>query len=195
MPRTSQKIYNGLDSSKYELLRYLISNQNRSELIDAMGKTTHKLDELLRKISYMTDFQKYCFLIYYHEADSFEDAIEEILSLELSTEQRNNIAIKLPDEYFPIKYDIGWFLDNYKDTFLPYGIHDLMINDTYYFRRSEIQNPSIYNYFYHIIEVAESKIKDDQNKSATEKIDARNNLIDIVNFFEKNYNSTKEIQM
>lgn len=199
MLRISQINYKGLDSHNYELLRYLISNLDRINLVDTLANAIPKKDKFLRRLNYMSDFEKYCFLIYHRErtgivGDSFEDAIEQILSLKLSTEQRMEIAIKSPEEYFPIKYDIGWFLDNFKDTFLPYGIHDLMINDTYYFRRSEIQNPSIYNYFYHLIEVAESNIKDDRNKSETEISEARKKLIEIVNSFENNYNSTKVIR-
>ena len=189
----------GLNSKQYELLKYLIVNQDKGELADSMGEPTNKLNELLKYISYMSDFEKYCFLIYHNESSDFivelfEDAIENILSIKLSKQQRDKIEIERPDEYFPVKNDIHWFLKKYGDAFLPYGIHDLMINDTYYFRRDEICNPSIYNYFYFIFESAKSNINKDSATSESERSEAHNNLNFIVNNFETKYNPIKAIR-
>lgn len=200
MVKKSIEICNGLNNRQFELIKYLIENQDKGELFNSIGTPNSKFNELLKYISYLSDFEKYCFLIYHNESndskvETFEDAIENILSLPLSKQQRDRIEIKTPNEYFPVKYNIRWFLKNYKDTFLPYGIHDLMINDGYYFRRNEINNPSIYNYFYHIIESAKSNINNGFIKSELEKIEAHNNLTIIINNFESKYNPIKEIRI
>lgn len=189
----------GLNSKQYELLKYLIVNQDKGDLVELIDEPNNKLNELLKYISYMSDFEKYCFLIYHNESSDFigelfEDAIENILSMKLSKQQRDKIEIKRPDEYFPVKYDIDWFLKKYGDTFLPYGIHDLMLNDTYYFRRDEISNPSIYNYFYFIFESAKSNINKDSATSESERSEAHNNLNIIVNNFETKYNPIRAIR-
>ena len=200
MLKNSIDQYFGLNDNKYDLIKYLIANQDKAALIDSLGCSTSKFNELLKYISYMSDFEKHCFLIYHSEngdfsGNSFEDAIENILSLTRTEQQRERIEIKRPEEYFPVKYDIHWFLKKYKDTFLPYGIHDLMLNDIYYFRRDEIHNPSIYNYFYHIIESAKSNINNSKAKTNLEKIEAHNKLNIIINKFESKYNPTKSIRI
>jgi hypothetical protein len=189
----------GFNDNQYNLIEYLIANQDKSALIDSMGCPTSKFNELLKYISYMSDFEKHCFLIYHVEkgqfiGKSFEEAIENILTLKLTEQQRDKIAIKRPEEFFPVEYDIYWFLKKYKNTFLPFGIHGLMLNDVYYFRRNEIHNPSIYNYFYHIIESAKTNISKDNVKTNLEKTIAYNNLNSIVDDFESKYNPMNVIR-
>lgn len=192
--------YFGLNDKQYNLIKYLITNQDKGALIDSMGCPTSKFNELLERISYLSDFEKHCFLIYHSEnghfrGNSFEDAIENILSLTLTEQQREKIKIKRPEEYFPVEHDIHWFLEKYKDTFLPYGIHGLMLNDVYYFRRDEIHNPSIYNYFYHIIESAKSRINNNIAITNFEKTEAQNKLNIIIKEFETKYNPTRSIRI
>lgn len=200
MIKNSMDRFFGLSVDQYDLIKFLIANQDKRVLTDSMGYPTTKLNELINYISYMSDFEKYCFLIYHCErghfsGETFEEAIENILSLTLNKKQRETIEIKIPDEYFPVKYNINWFIKKYKDTFLPYGIHDHMLNDGYYFRRNEIKNPSIYKYFYHIVESAKSKINDDFVKSEAEKNEAHNKLKIIIEDFENKYNPTKTIRI